>query len=156
LRRWAQGAAALLVLTMLAGGLVAGLHAGLDYNTFPLMDGRLVPEAYAQLSPFWRNLTENIAAVQFDHRLLASLGAAAALITAGLGWRLLPAGFARGACLGLGGAVLLQYALGVATLLLVVPAWLGTLHQATAVLVLTMLLLALHGLRPTVQEKTPP
>jgi cytochrome c oxidase assembly protein subunit 15 len=54
---------------------------------------------------------------------------------------------ARRACLGVGAAVCLQYALGVATLLLVVPVWLGTLHQACAVLVLTMALLALHALR---------
>ncbi len=57
-----------VALTMLAGGFVAGTHAGLDYNTFPLMDGRLVPLDYARLAPFARNLTENIAAVQFDHR----------------------------------------------------------------------------------------
>jgi cytochrome c oxidase assembly protein subunit 15 len=96
--------------------------------------------------------------VQFNHRLLASLGALLALTTGWLGWRLLPkashGGFARGACLGLGGAVLLQYALGIATLLLVVPTWLGTLHQATAVLVLTMLLLTLHALRAPRPEKS--
>ncbi|MDB5371442.1 MAG: Heme synthase, partial [Belnapia sp.] len=61
--------------------------------------------------------------------------------------RRLPPGFARTACLGLGGAVALQYGLGVATLLAVVPVWLGTLHQACAVLVLATVLLALHGLR---------
>ena len=64
------------------------------------------------------------------------------------GWRRLPDGLARRACLCLGAAVALQYALGVATLLLVVPAWLGTLHQANAVLVLTAALLALHALPP--------
>ena len=72
---------------------------------------------------------------------LAAFGAAFAA------WRRLPEGPARRACLGLGAAVALQYALGVATLLLVVPAWLGTLHQATAVLVLTAALLALRRLR---------
>jgi cytochrome c oxidase assembly protein subunit 15 len=148
LRRLAWAASAALVLAMLAGGFVAGLRAGLDYNTFPLMDGRLVPSAYAQLAPFWRNLTENVAAVQFNHRLLATLGTGLALVLAWQGWRRLPEGLARRACLGLGAAVVLQYVLGVATLLAVVPVWLGTLHQATAVLVLTMLLLALHALRP--------
>ncbi|RKK04337.1 COX15/CtaA family protein, partial [Teichococcus wenyumeiae] len=59
----------------------------------------------------------------------------------------LPAGRARTALLALGGTVALQYALGVATLLLVVPAWLGTLHQAVAVGVLTAALASLHALR---------
>ncbi len=143
----AHAAAALLLLAMLAGGFVAGLKAGFTYNTFPLMDGRLVPEGYADLSPWLRNWFENIAAVQFNHRLLATLGGLAALAAAGLGWLRLPPGPARLAALGLGGAVALQYALGVATLLAVVPVWLGTLHQATAVLVLTMILLLLHALR---------
>ena len=146
-RGLAHAAAALLLLTMLAGGFVAGLKAGFTYKTFPLMDGRLVPAGYADLSPWLRNWFENIAAVQFNHRLLATLGGLAALAAAGFGWRLLPPGPARQAALGLGGAVALQYLLGVATLLAVVPVWLGTLHQATAVLVLTLLLLLMHALR---------
>ena len=145
-RRMAQAATALLVLTMLAGGFVAGLRAGFDYNTFPLMDGRLVPAGYAALSPGWLNLTENIAAVQFNHRLLATLALLAALGVAVAGWQRLPAGGARQACLALGAATVLQYGIGVGTLLLVVPVWLGTLHQAVAVLVLTTALLALHRL----------
>ncbi len=155
LRGAAHAATLLLLATMLAGGFVAGLHAGFTYNTFPLMDGRLVPAGYADLSPWLRNLTENIAAVQFNHRLLATLGGLVALGCAWLGWRLLPPGAARRACLGLGGAVALQYLLGIATLLLVVPVWLGTLHQATAVLVLTMLLLLLHALRRAPGGATP-
>lgn len=147
LRPLAHAAAGLLVAAMLAGGFVAGLRAGLDYNTFPLMEGRLVPPGYGRLSPWLLNLTENVAAVQFNHRLLATFAAGAALTLAVLGWRRLPAGDARHACLLLGGAVALQYMLGVATLLLVVPVWLGTLHQATAVLVLSAVLLALHALR---------
>ncbi|WP_149539520.1 COX15/CtaA family protein [Siccirubricoccus phaeus] len=146
-RRQVKAAFWLVLAAMLAGGFVAGLRAGLDYNTFPLMDGRLVPEGYARLSPFWRNLTENIPAVQFNHRLLATLAGLAALGAAQAAWRHLPPGRARSACLLLGAAVCLQYGLGIATLLLVVPVWLGTLHQATAVLVLTASLAALHALR---------
>ncbi len=147
-RRMAQAAAALLVPTMLAGGFVAGLRAGFDYNTFPPMEGRLVPAGYAALSPAWLNLTENIAAVQFNHRLLATLALLAALGVALAGWRRLPPGGARRACLALGAATALQYGIGVGTLLLVVPVWLGTLHQAVAVLVLTAALVALHRLGP--------
>jgi cytochrome c oxidase assembly protein subunit 15 len=135
----------LVGLTIVAGGFVAGLHAGLTYNTFPLMDGRLVPDGYADLSPFARNLIANIAAVQFNHRLLASLTAlaAAALMIAAwpnrdrLGWR---------AAL-VGGAVLLQYGLGVTTLLLVVPVGLAVAHQICATILLTSVLLVAHALR---------
>ena len=74
--------------------------------------------------------------------LLATIGAVWAA------WRRLPAGRARGAVLALGGSVALQYALGVATLVQVVPVSLGTLHQATAVLVLAAALVAAHALRP--------
>jgi heme a synthase len=153
IRRQAAAAGWLLAAAMLAGGFVAGNRAGLAYNTFPLMEGRLVPPGYWPTSSVWANLTLDVATVQFNHRLLASLAALAALGAAFAGWRRLPEGFARRACLGLGGAVILQYALGVATLLHVVPVWLGTLHQATAVLVLATALLALHGLRPP--EKAP-
>jgi cytochrome c oxidase assembly protein subunit 15 len=147
LRGWVWATAGLAALTMLAGGFVAGIRAGLDYNTFPLMEGRLVPPGYWWLEPAWRNLTENVAAVQFNHRLLATLTLLAAAGAAHAAWRGRPGAAARRAVSGLLGAVALQYALGVATLLLVVPVWLGTLHQAAAVLVLTMALVALHGLR---------
>jgi len=145
-RRQVKAAAWLLAAAMLAGGFSAGIRAGLDYNTFPLMDGRLVPEGYWRLEPAWLNLAENVAAVQFNHRLLATLAALAAFGAAFAAWRRLPDGPARRACLGLGAAVALQYALGVATLLMVVPPALGTLHQANAVLVLTAALLALRRL----------
>lgn len=138
-------AAGLVVLTMLAGGFVAGLRAGLDFNTFPLMGGQWVPQGY--LAQGWHSLTTDIATVQFNHRLLASLTALAALTAAGLGWLRLPPGFARSALLALGAAVLVQYALGVTTLLHMVPAGLGTLHQAVAVVVLATVLAAMHGLR---------
>ncbi|MBL6458278.1 COX15/CtaA family protein [Belnapia sp. T6] len=147
LRRQVKAAAWLVVAAMLAGGFVAGNRAGLAYNTFPLMEGRLVPEGYWQLAPAWTNLTLNIAAVQFNHRLLATLAGLAALGAAARAWARLPPGFARTACLALGAATLWQYGLGVATLLAVVPVWLGTLHQASAVLVLATALIALHGLR---------
>lgn len=137
----------LVSLTIVAGGFVAGIHAGLDYNTFPLMGGHLVPEGYARLTPFLRNLTENVPAVQFDHRLLATLTAFAAIGT-------LVAGFADRAVASLrprlavlGCAVAAQYALGVATLLNVVPVGLATAHQVGATLVLTAALVLLHGVR---------
>jgi heme a synthase len=130
------------------GGFMAGTHAGFDYNSFPLMDGRLVPAGYARLQPLLRNVTENIAAVQFDHRLLATLTAftTAATVAFGLSVSLPP--IARLAVMALGMTVGVQYGLGVATLLLVVPVGLASAHQANAVLTLTAALVLLHLLRP--------
>jgi cytochrome c oxidase assembly protein subunit 15 len=147
-RRMVQVTFWCVAAAMLAGGFVAGIRAGFSYNTFPLMDGRLVPEGYLDLAPWWTNLTANIAAVQFNHRLLATLAGLTAIGAVWAAFRRLPDGHARRMVIGLGLAVALQYALGIATLLYVVPVGLGTLHQATAVLVLTAALLALHGLRP--------
>ncbi|MDI3309698.1 MAG: COX15/CtaA family protein [Acetobacteraceae bacterium] len=147
-RRQVKAATWLVLAAMLAGGFVAGIKAGFDYNTFPLMEGHLVPPGYWRLESAWLNLTANIPAVQFNHRLLATLAGLAGIGAAFAAWRRLPAGMAaRRACLALGGAVCLQYSLGVATLLLVVPVWLGTLHQTCAVLVLATALVALHALR---------
>lgn len=147
LRRLVQIASVLAVITMVAGGFVAGLRAGFDYNTFPLMEGRLVPPGYWVLEPGWKNLTANIATVQFNHRLVATATLVLAVWALVLALRSLPRGRVRGAIHGLAMAVVLQYGLGIATLLAVVPPWLGTLHQAVAVLVLTGALLALHALR---------
>ena len=147
LRAMAWGLTGLTGLTVLAGGFVAGTKAGFTYNSFPLMDGRLVPPGYGDLAPWWRNLTENMAAVQFDHRVLATVTLVAALGTA---WRYLPlvegAAAARPLFL-LAVSVLAQYALGVVTLLWVVPVSLGTAHQVVAVLVLSAAVGLLHATR---------
>lgn len=146
-RRQVLAAFWLAVLTMLAGGFVAGIRAGFTYNTFPLMDGRLVPAGYLDLDPIWRNLTANIAAVQFNHRLLATLTVLAMVGATLAAWRRLPEGFARRAVLVMAGAVAAQFALGIVTLLSVVPPALGTAHQALAVGVLAAGLCAWHALR---------
>jgi cytochrome c oxidase assembly protein subunit 15 len=146
-RRAAEVILGLVALTILAGGFVAGLHAGLTYNTFPLMDGSLVPAGYAQLQPFPRNWFENIAAVQFDHRLLAMTTFAAVLLLWLVGWRASLPGPARLALNALLAAAVLQFALGVATLLLVVPIPLAAAHQAGAILLLTAAIVLRHCLQ---------
>jgi cytochrome c oxidase assembly protein subunit 15 len=147
LRRGSEAVLGLVGLTIVAGGFVAGLNAGLTYNTFPLMDGSFVPSGYAQLEPFIRNWFENVAAVQFDHRLLAmtSVASVIALWFAGAGVAL-PAG-ARVALHALLAVAVLQLALGISTLLLVVPIPLAAAHQAGAVLLLTAALVLRHRLR---------
>ena len=132
---------ALVFVTAGSGALVAGLRAGRIYNTFPLMAGRIVPPGYGQLSPAWRNLFENHAAVQFDHRVLATITFFAALAT----WALLRrAENRRLAAMSrlVAAAAMLQVALGITTLLLAVPVALGVMHQAGAVLLLVAVLLA--------------
>jgi cytochrome c oxidase assembly protein subunit 15 len=148
---WRRAAEALIVLvglTILAGGFVAGTRAGLVYNTFPLMGGRLVPGEYAHLHPFIRNWFENLAAVQFDHRLLAMTTAAAVLALWAAGLRRPLPSSARIALWALLAAVVLQVALGISTLLLVVPIPLAAAHQAGAVLLLTAALVFRHTLQP--------
>jgi cytochrome c oxidase assembly protein subunit 15 len=146
-RRAAEAAILLVSATIAAGGFTAGLHAGLVYNTFPLMDGSLVPRGYGALEPFWRNWFDNVAAVQFDHRALA---VATVLFVLGLGViglrAALPAA-ARPALLALVAVVLLQAALGISTLLLVVPVPLAAAHQAGALLLLTAAINLRHVLR---------
>ncbi len=146
-RRAADAVLALLALTIAAGGFVAGTRAGLVYNTFPLMGGRLVPEDYAQLHPFIRNLFANVAAVQFDHRALAMTTAAAVLLLCAVGWRARLPKPARAALWALLGVVALQVTLGVSTLLLVVPIPLAVAHQANAVILLTAAIVFRHSLR---------
>ncbi len=143
-RRLTAACAVLLPLTIVAGGFVAGLHAGLIYNSFPLMGGGLLPPDIADLHPFVRNLTENLATVQFDHRLLATTTAVLVLATVVAGTRAPLPRVVRRAAWAMGGAVLLQYSLGVATLLSAVPVGLAVAHQAVAVLLLTALTITVH------------
>jgi cytochrome c oxidase assembly protein subunit 15 len=144
-RRSIHLAFALAIATMLAGGFVAGIRAGFDYNSFPLMDGRLVPAAYLAGEPWWRTLFEQVATVQFNHRLLATATLIAMLIATILAW---PARALRPAISLFALAMLAQYGLGIATLLSVVPVGLGTAHQALAVGVLAAGLVVLHSARP--------
>lgn len=147
-KRLVWAALCLICITIIAGGFTAGTHAGFVFNTFPLMDGHLIPQDYARLTPFWLNWVDNKAAIQFDHRLLATLTALTigcvllvGLRTRGLGAK------AHNALMLLGWAVLIQYALGVTTLLLVVPVWAGAVHQTFAAVLLGVMLYVLHNLR---------
>ena len=143
LRRLAAASLGILSLTILAGGFTAGLHAGLTYNTFPLMDGRLVPDGYGVLKPFVRNLTENVAAVQFDHRVLATFTLLLVSVLAVAVWY---SDLPRKLSVCLAAAVAGQYLLGIATLLLVVPVGMAMLHQCGAVILLTVVLVVTHRL----------
>ena len=121
---------AAVFMQILLGAFVAGMDAGRIYNTFPLMEGRFVPNDYGALSPFWRDAFENHASVQFHHRIGAYV---VALLAAILVWRSWAEARLRIAAVALGAITLSQIALGVWTLLAVAPLSLSAKHQAMAV-----------------------
>ncbi len=133
-RRWASGLVVLAFVQIALGGLVAGHDAGLTYNTWPLMDGRFVPAGLTVLEPAWLNLVDNVAAIQFNHRIGAYVLAAAALAYLFAARRATRPVRARAFLLL--GLVLAQTALGIATLLAVVPISLALPHQGAALILL--------------------
>lgn len=139
----------LVTVTMVSGAFVAGLDAGLVHNTFPLMDGGLVPDDLIDpaIQPAILNFLEHRPAVQFDHRIMAYVSIAAVLGLAILAHRRRLAPRVRFASRVLLAAIVVQAALGVTTLLLFVPVWLGALHQAGAMALFTAALWTLHELR---------
>jgi len=147
LRRFALALAAIVFVMMLSGAIVAGIRAGLAYNTFPLMDGHVLPPEAFVLEPWIRNVFSNMALVQFDHRLIAWT---LALLVPWF-WvrsrRDAPPGRARLAADALLALVIVQIALGISTLLLRVPVPLAAAHQAGAMAVFTAALVAAHALR---------
>ena len=126
---------ALIFVQMLAGALVAGLDAGMGFNTWPLINGAFVPSGLGEASPWYLNLFENPLTVQFDHRMLGY-----AVVVAALGqvvWLALKGApqLLIGSALTLALFAVLQATLGVWTLLLAVPITLGLAHQAGAIAV---------------------
>ena len=145
-RKMSLGLIVLLLITIVSGGFVAGLKAGMIFNTFPLMNGEWIPEGVAALSPWYLNLFENKVTVQFAHRLLA--------ITTGLllfGWyikgriRFENPVIKRSFKL-VGMLVVIQVVLGISTLLTQVPVWLGAMHQAGALLLFSVMMINVHAL----------
>lgn len=133
---------ALVCVQIVFGALVAGLDAGLVYNTFPLMDGKLVPSGLYMLSPWWVNHLEHIPLVQFQHRAGAWLVAIGAIWLAVRLWNQSPP-MQRMALKWILAAVFLQFSLGVITLLSVVDISLASLHQMGALLLFGTALRAL-------------
>jgi cytochrome c oxidase assembly protein subunit 15 len=137
----------LITVTVISGGFVAGLKAGKIYNTFPMMGEHWIPPGFMALEPFWRNFFENMATVQFDHRLLALTTFALIVVywfrarAATLPTR------ARPAVNALLHTAVLQVVLGIATVLMAVPVLLGATHQAVAMLLFTVALYLVHALR---------
>ena len=122
----------LVYLQIIAGAFVAGTHAGKRYNDWPYMDGKIVPDGYSDLSPFWKNMGENLAAIQFNHRILAYV----LLITAVLYlWRARAIRKIRGKAVMFTVLLVAQVVLGILALLKVVPLHLALAHQFLAIFV---------------------
>ena len=146
MRAWAVTTLVLVSVTILSGAFVAGTDAGFTYNTFPLMDGALVPAGYLP-QPWYTSPFEDIATIQFHHRVLAIVSLCVAIAT---WWRsrwIVLVQRARRVANGLLIMVCLQVALGISTLVLAVPVSLAAAHQAGAVLLLTATLWLLFELR---------
>ena len=136
----ASAVLALVILQIYLGALVSGLRAGLIYNTWPLIDGSLVPEGSRLFfnAPLWRNFFENTLTVQFDHRMTAYALELVVLLHAADVAHTVRGGAVLTAALALASAVTLQAALGIATLVHQAPLALALLHQALAMVVLTV------------------
>jgi cytochrome c oxidase assembly protein subunit 15 len=124
------------------GALVAGLDAGLTYNTWPLIDGALMPSATRLwfLQPAWRNIFDNALTVQFDHRMAAYTLWIGALLHAVDVARIARGSLLRGA-LALAVAITLQAGIGIVTLLYKAALPFALLHQGMAMVVLTIAVL---------------
>jgi len=154
LRKFAIVNGGLVAATVISGAFVAGNDAGNAYNTFPLMDGKWIPSEIMELEPKWRNLFENTATVQFDHRVLAistltSMGTMYVLArkgAAGSLWAALPSN-TKALFHSVAAMSATQVGLGIGTLLLYVPIPLAAVHQAGSLVLLTLTTLLAHSLR---------
>jgi cytochrome c oxidase assembly protein subunit 15 len=157
-QQWTAVALVILVLVQIyLGALVAGLDAGLSYNTWPQIDGAFIPapERLWFETPWWRNLFENALTVQFNHRVMAYLLLLVAL------WHMIDAARTPGrrdiltGAMAVFGAILSQALVGILTLLQQVPLSLALVHQGMAVVVLTVAVLHAERLMPRREKAAP-
>ena len=147
---------ALFALQIIYGAFVAGLKAGFAFNTFPLMAGSFAPPNLWTFTPMWTNAFENPATVQWIHRCLGWIVFFSANgVWIALLYRKVPRGEIRRLAAALAHFTILQFALGVATLLAVVPVALGALHQLGAAILVILLTLLGHTLRRGPSKSSP-
>ncbi|MBL4802405.1 MAG: COX15/CtaA family protein [Emcibacter sp.] len=136
----------LIFVQILLGGLVAGLNAGMIYNTWPLMEEQIIPAGLYDMSPWYMNIFENIMTVQFNHRVTAYVIGLIGLYV----WFML--GKDKMIMVRRSGhlmmtMILLQMGIGILTLIYVVPIPLAAAHQAGALITLSTALFALRRLQ---------
>ena len=138
IRRSAMLLLVLVLAQIYLGALVAGLRAGLVYNTWPLIDGALIPERLFFIEPWWRNVFESTLTVQFNHRMMAYGLWIWAMVHAVAVWRRVDDPIALFGAVALACAVTVQAVIGVLTLVYSVPLAFALGHQAMAVIVLAI------------------
>ena len=143
----AAGLLLLVFVQIVLGAFVAGLKAGNGYNTWPLMDGRLIPDGLGVMEPWYLNLFENALTVQFNHRVVAYVLLAATLVHVWAVMRRTADTHIRLTAIALAIGVLAQAVLGIVTLLAQVPLGLGLAHQAGAAAVFGLAVWHLHAVR---------
>ncbi len=141
----AGGFLAVVYLQIILGAFVAGTDAGKSHNTWPLMDGAFIPDGLGVMSPWYRNLFENVMTVQFDHRMTAYALVLWGLLQAFFIRRSAAPGAVKTSAFLIAVAVLAQAGLGIWTVLEVVPLWLGLAHQAGAIILFVLALYHLHS-----------
>ncbi|PCJ78356.1 MAG: heme A synthase [Flavobacteriales bacterium] len=152
LKKWVYVLFGILIVQIIYGAFVAGMKAGIGYNTFPKMGDEWIASNAFSLSPFWLNLFENKTGVQFIHRCMAYL----VVIFSGIAWwksrkMELPLSLKTGFNV-LSALVLLQFLLGVLTLLNRVPLSLALLHQLGAFLLFGTLVFLMHRLKSATSQ----
>ena len=148
LRRDSWVLLSLIFITILSGAFVAGLDAGKVYNTFPLMDGEIIPDGLWDLSPGFINIFENIVTVQFDHRFLAISVIIFVVIFYCRTYQVKLTNSQRRSTNALLAAAFFQVGLGISTLLLVVPIFMAVMHQLGAVVLLAIAIWLAHEFSP--------
>lgn len=124
--------AGLIYVQIIAGAFMAGTHSGRTYNEWPLMDGDFIPAGYGIQSPIWRNIFENPAAIQFNHRTLAYI---ILIMMVWVLWSVRRKSAMWPAAIMLMALILWQVFLGIWTLLAIAPLNLSLLHQFSSILV---------------------
>ena len=139
----------MIFITILSGAFVAGNDAGLIYNEFPLMGGSIVPHEYMHMTPAWQAMFQHPPTVQFNHRLLAVITGIVTLIVSLRLYVLCLPKMRNVAMLSMymASAVIFQISLGILTLIMQVPVFLGTLHQGVALVLLGLALRVVFQLR---------
>ena len=139
----------LIILQIIYGAFVAGLKAGLFYNTYPTMGGELMPATVSAFDTFWENCLENPAGIQFLHRNIAIVVAGMVLFVWWKSRKMVLNELQKKATNFMLGVVTVQFILGVVTLLYAVPVTLGVLHQTGAFFLYAAALFFIHSLRKT-------
>lgn len=151
LKRFNMGLIVLIALQIIYGAFTAGLRAGYGYNTFPKMGATWIPAGFFYLEPTWLNFFQNNPSVQFIHRTLGWLVLFGVMVFWFLirGYKIKGRSLLAGQLLAV--MVMVQFLLGVFTLIKVIPIGLAVTHQAGALVLLSLSLFSLHSLNKDLQ-----